>query len=281
MRLGLEQGLGELGGRTATVFPGLDQGLESLELVQNDQVRLQGADADLRQQPPQFADQLIAPPSGLVRPVTPVAMERVVEEVVQLELQVVPLLEFLIEIPSNCGFDGELRFEPSTPAIFLGHPPLQEVHQRRQTVDVRSQEMKQNLPLPAPAAGMAHLERRAWREADEIQLVFHETRPVVCRCQLGGQHGETGCQRERSLAGAPNLELREIGASDAGVAADVDDVDPIHVFPEVIDGSGDDPARDQRLPQADLVGNEEAGRTVRIQEQAAESVIDGAALERL
>ena len=111
----------------------------------------------------------------------------------------------------------------------------------------------------------------------KFSLVFHETRPVVCGRQLGGQHGETGCQRERSLVGAPDLELREIGASDAGVAADVDDVDPVHVFPEVIDGSGDDPARDQRLPQADLVGNEEAGRTVRIQKQAAESVVDSSA----
>ena len=104
----------------------------------------------------------------------------------QLELQVVPPLEFLIEISSNCGLDGEFRFEPSTPAILLGHPPLQEVHQGRQTVDVRSQEMEQDFPFPAPAAGMPHLERRARREADEVQLVFHETRPVVCGRQLGG-----------------------------------------------------------------------------------------------
>ena len=56
MRLRLEQGLSELSGWTAAVFPSLDQWLESLEFVQNDQIRLQGADADLRQQPPQFAD---------------------------------------------------------------------------------------------------------------------------------------------------------------------------------------------------------------------------------
>ena len=34
-------------------------------------------------------------------------------------------------------------------------------------------------------------------------------------------------------------------------------------------------------PQANLVGDEEAGRTVRIHEQAAESMVDGAALEWL
>ena len=158
MRLCLEQGLGELGGRTATVIPGLDQGLEPLELVQNDQIRLQGADADRRQQPPQFADQLVASPSRLVRPVVPVAMEPVIEEIAQLELQVVPPLELLIEIPPYCGLDGKFCIEPSTPAILLGDPALQEVHQGRAPLDVRSQKMKQDFPLPALAAGMAHLE---------------------------------------------------------------------------------------------------------------------------
>ena len=45
MCLGLEQGLRKLCGFAPAVFPGLDQRLESLELVENDQVRLKGADA--------------------------------------------------------------------------------------------------------------------------------------------------------------------------------------------------------------------------------------------
>ena len=141
--------------------------------------------------------------------------------------------------------------------------------------------MKQKLPLPALAAGMSHLERGAWREADEVQLVVHEARPVVAGRKLGRQHCETGRQRERALAGAPDLELWQVGAGDAGVAADVDEVDPIYVFPKVIDRPRDDAARDQRLPQADLVGDEEAGRAVCLQEQAPECVVDGAALEGL
>ena len=42
----------------------------------------------------------------------------------------------------------------------------------------------------------------------------------------------------------------------------------------------DDAARDQRLPQSHLVGDEESGRAVRIQEQAPERVVDGAVLKR-
>ena len=86
VRLGPEEGLGKLGGRTRMVFPGLDQRFEPLELVQNDQVRLKGADADRGQYPPQFSDQLVASPSSFVRPAAPVAMEPGIEQLVQLEL---------------------------------------------------------------------------------------------------------------------------------------------------------------------------------------------------
>ena len=134
--------------------------------------------------------------------------------------------------------------------------------------------MKQKLPLPALAAGMSHLERGAWREADEVQLVVHEARPVIAGRELGRQHGETGRQRKRALAGPPDLELRQVGAGDTGVAADVDDADSMYVFPKVIDRPRDDAARDQGLPQADLVSDEEAGRAVCLQEQAPECVVD-------
>ena len=45
-------------------------------------------------------------------------------------------------------------------------------------------------------------------------------------CQLRRQHGEAGRERERSFACAADLELGQVGAGDASVAADVDDVDP-------------------------------------------------------
>ena len=84
MRPGLEQGLRKLGGLAPLVFPGLDQRLESLEFVENDQVRLQGVDAHRGQQAPQVADHLVASPSGLVGPVAPVATKPCIEEPVQL-----------------------------------------------------------------------------------------------------------------------------------------------------------------------------------------------------
>ena len=77
--------------------------------------------------------------------------------------------------------------------------------------------MEQKLPLPALAAGVPHLERRARGETDEVQLVVHEARPVIAGRELGRQHGETGRQRERALVGAPDLELRQVGAGDTGV----------------------------------------------------------------
>ena len=205
MRLGLEQGLRKLGGLTPVVFPGLDQWLESLEFVEDDQVRLKSVDAHRGQQAPQFADQIVSSPSGLVRPVAPVTTEPCIEQIAQLALQVVSAREFLVEIPPNSGLDRQLRIEAPPPTLLAPHPALQQVHQGRGPLDMRGQEMKQEFPLPAPAAGTPQLERRARREADEIQLVVHEAGPIVARRELGRQHGKTGRQCEGALAGASDL----------------------------------------------------------------------------
>ena len=281
MRLGLEQGMRKLCGFAPAVFPGLDQWLESLELVENDQVRLKGADAYLRQQPPQVADQPVPRPSGLVRPMGPVTMEPGIEGLAQLELQTVSASEFHVEVPPNSGLDPQPFVEALPPAFSPRHPALQQVLQGRGPLDMRSQEMKQHFPLPAPATGMPHLERRARREADEIQLVVHEAAPAVVRRKLGRQHGESGRQCEGAFAGASDLEFRQVSARDAGIAADIDDVDAVHVIPEMVDRPGDDAACDQRLAETDLVGDEEAGGAVGVQEQPPESMVDGAALEGL
>ena len=66
---------------------------------------------------------------------------------------------------------------------------------------------------------------------------------------------------DRSSA-PPTLQLGEIRARDAAVAADVDDVDPFDVVPEVIDGAGDDAAGDQRLAEAHLVGHQKPPRAL-------------------
>ena len=99
--------------------------------------------------------------------------------------------------------------------------------------------------------------------------------------QLRRQHGEAGRERKRPFVRAPHLELGQVGAGDASVAADVDDVDPRDVVPQVIDGAGDDAAGHQRLAETHLVGHEKAAGAVLRLEQPVETVIHRAALKRL
>ena len=80
--------------------------------------------------------------------------------------------------------------------------------------------------------------------------------------------------------GAGDVELADVLLSDVGVRADVDDVDTLDaVLHEAFDRLRDDPARDQRLPEPDLVGDEEALRGVGRVEQPCEGMLDRRPLE--
>src|SRR5690606_17238321 len=118
-------------------------------------------------------------------------------------------------------------------------------------------------------------------EADEVHLAVQEPGRFGPRRELGREHRQAGRERERALRVARHLQLRQVRARDALVAADVDDVDALDVIPEVLDRPRDDAAGDERLAETDLVGHEEAAGVVRREEETLEGVLDGAALERL
>ena len=163
----------------------------------------------------------------------------------------------------------------------LANPSLQEVHERRAGTDQRVEQVEQHLAFLSLAAGITHIERRTGREADEVQLAAGEAGLAFMGRQLRRQHREAGRERERPFVRAANLELGQVGAGDAPVAADVDDVDPRNVVPQAIDCAGNDAAGHQRLAETYLVGHEKAAGAVFRPKQPVESVIHRAALKRL
>ena len=83
---------------------------------------------------------------------------------------------------------------------------------------------------------------------------------------------------------AADLEPANVLSGDLGVGAnvhDVDPLDPVGSVPQVIESLRDHSARDERLPETDLVGYQETAGRIRGLVEALEGVLDGVALESL
>jgi hypothetical protein len=281
-RLRPDQGLKERGGRVAPVGTCLQQSVEALEFVQDHQVRLEGADAGARQVRAQLADQAVAPGAQLRRQLLAVAPETGLRQLAQLVVERRVGAQPCAEVLGNVRV-GRPRVVVQAPAPALGvrDVALQQIHQARTRGVNRLQQRKQHLPLRAGAGGVAHRERGAGCETDEVELGLAQARPTVERCQLSRQHGQACRQLGAVLAVRTDAQLGQIRPGDALIAADIDDIDALDRLPKMRDGACDDTACNQGFAEPDLVGHQKAGAAVRREKQAIEGMLDGAALKRL
>lgn len=78
------------------------------------------------------------------------------------------------------------------------------------------------------------------------------------------------------LAPPEDVQPVEVLGGDRLVRADVEDVDPLGVVPQVFDHAGDDPPRHHRLAEADFVGDQELADRIVLAVEPIKDVVDGA-----
>ena len=143
----------------------------------------------------------------LARPVLPVVVEPRVQGLVQFVPKIRPRVESDFEALPDVVVYGTTLTQPFAPVLLVDNPSLCEVHERNAPVDQRIEQVEQHLPFPSLTARVAHVERRAGREADKVKLAVRKAGLAFAGCQLRRQHGEAGRERKRPFVRAPHLEL--------------------------------------------------------------------------
>ena len=248
---------------------------KSLELVEDDQVRLERVDADVREATPQSGYRLVAGLGHLLRILASPPVEELaefaqnVEEIPVRASNLKVCDQLLINVVERCLFDGP------PPAIVAGSH-LKQVVEAACWLDPMLEEVEQKRPLLADTGGRPQIERRSRCEADEVDLVAPKS---MVACQLQGQERHSRGQLEFLLA--EYIEPVDVLAGDRLVRADVEHVDAFHAVPEPFDCTRDYASRNHGLPETDLVGDQEAHRGIRILVEAAHYIVDGPTLKLL
>ncbi|HWT92328.1 MAG TPA: hypothetical protein VN238_04980 [Solirubrobacteraceae bacterium] len=136
----------------------------------------------------------------------------------------------------------------------------------------RPQQPKQQRTLLRPSAARPRVERRPGRQRDEVHAVGLEL--------LEMERQQRDPRRQRRTGVAVDLQALQVLLRDLLVRAHVHDVDALHAaIAQVGYRPLDHPSCDKRLPEADLVGDEEAPRP--LVEQPLRHPVDRPLLEVL
>jgi hypothetical protein len=136
-----------------------------------------------------------------------------------------------------------------------------------------SKQMIKKGPLPDLPETRPQLERSPRSKGHKVQ---GSTAKVV---QEHRQHGDS--IRDGELLRARDIEAIHVLAGNVGIGADVHDINPLDVSSKVLNGTRNESARDQRLPESHLVRNQEPMCGLGIPVHAIEDIIDRCALEVL
>ena len=293
----VEELAGEAGGGAVRI----QEAAEALELVQDDQIGLERANAYAREHTAQPADHPVLVGPLAARQRLAEVHKRAVELAVLQQLgeegvgQAVvdrrqapphvravapvadPALEEPVEaVPVERGCDSRQRADrlmvgrpgrPGRPGPSQGRPPA------------RVAEPLQHLPQDEPLlddstpVGPRGVERCAWSQTDEVDLVRIQVAHV--------RRKQRETRRQDCMRKPLDAQPPDVLTSDRLVGADVHDVYPAHPVPKVLKGPSDDAAGNEGLAQPHLVGDQESVGRVVVQPEAIEDVVRGAALEVL
>ena len=250
---------------------------EPLELVEDDQVRLERIDANVCKTAAQIGNRPVAGSGHLLRIVAFPPLEETAEFGEPVDEVPIPTFgpKVVDQLPVHLAEVAPYLFYDASPAID-SRPDLEKVAETLSWLDHFLQEMEQQRPLPADTGRRAQIERRSRREADEVDLVSSES--VVAR-QLQGQERHSRGQLEFLLA--EYIQPIDVLTGDRLVRADVEHIDARHAMPEPFDRARDHSSRNHRLSETDLVRHQEAPRGIGIPVKAAHHVVDGPSLKLL
>ena len=278
-----EQLLSELAGRLIR----LQQMLESLELVEDDQIRLERLNGDPGKLITQSAHEASPIIEILIRP-APAFPAKAMTEIIELlpkSLLTAPPRSLIVALEGAGECLGQLGIERSLTDV-AQVPPEVRISPNRASEDVAGssaanclcaprdpQEAVEQRALVCSSARRFQVERGSRRERHEIEAVFRQL------MEYQGKQRDPRSQDE--VVFSRDVQASDVLARDLRVRAHVDDVHPPDIALKMLDRFRDEPAGDQRLAKTNLVGHQESGFCRRPGVQPVEDVLDSVALEVL